>query len=681
VIGGIGSSGALKSVEVYDPATDRWTSGPDLPENRSGLAAVTDADGHLYVVGGRGGESGNPLDEVLVLDPAGGAWSAVASLPTPRASLAAALGSDRRIYALGGSVSTVLGTVEAYDPQDNTWSTVASLPTPRELLAAATAGDGRIYAIGGFDVRELATVEAYAPKSDRWTPVAWVSPGRVGPSAAAQDGRILVTGGENFGMPVGSRVDGYSAATNAWISQPSLMLARKQGAAVTGPDGRIYAIGGISPEQAVLGSVEAFRPTAPTRIAIDIQPGDPANQIDLESASYVRVGLLSSPTFDPKVVDGASVVFASASPLPLRSGSHQRRYAYDERNRRGPDRDLNGDKKRDRIFRFQVGELNLTEGQTQACLAGRFTKGSSEFEACGPVQTSGTPRTWSPIAPMNEARIQGAMVADASGRVYAIGGWTAAQKLQANVERYDPVLDQWSQVAPLPLAQSGHAAVLGTDGLIYVAGGFNGTNALASTQAYDPVGNAWTLLAPMAQPRDEVAGASGADGRIYVFGGHDEEVVTESAEVYNPRSRRWTSIAAMPAPRFGHTAVRAPNGEIYVIGGLASLDATGPENTVWAYDPVGDQWRTLASLPARFGAAAVGDANGLIYLLGGDDGTVTLNTVYAYDPARNVWTQVASMGTPREGHGAALAADGRIIVAGGYDGAVFTRTAEAFGRP
>ena len=45
VAGGFGSSAEsdrnpIASVEIFDPATDRWSSGPDLPEPRFGAVMV-----------------------------------------------------------------------------------------------------------------------------------------------------------------------------------------------------------------------------------------------------------------------------------------------------------------------------------------------------------------------------------------------------------------------------------------------------------------------------------------------------------------------------------------------------------------------------------------------------------------------------------------------------------------
>src|SRR5205085_770865 len=82
----------------------------------------------------------------------------------------------------------------------NTWTTVASLPDPRSLLAAATGPDGRIYVIGGLiydpDRNTISTVYAYTP------------------------------------------------STNTWAQVASLPAPRSHLAATTGPDGRLYALGG-----------------------------------------------------------------------------------------------------------------------------------------------------------------------------------------------------------------------------------------------------------------------------------------------------------------------------------------------------------------------------------------------------------------------------------------------------
>ncbi len=81
-----------------------------------------------------------------VFDPATNTWSTAAPMPTARGGLSAAV-VNGKIYAIGGINSGVrLSTVEVYDPATNTWSAAASMLTPREILAAA-AVNGKVYAI------------------------------------------------------------------------------------------------------------------------------------------------------------------------------------------------------------------------------------------------------------------------------------------------------------------------------------------------------------------------------------------------------------------------------------------------------------------------------------------------------------------------------------------------------
>jgi N-acetylneuraminic acid mutarotase len=215
------------------------------------------------------------------------AWTVTAPMPTPRARLAAAtaVGADgrSRIYAIGGQNdgNTALSTVEAYDPQSDSWTPVASMSTPRAQLAAATGPDGRIYAIGGYNqFGDLGTVEAYDPLTDTWTLVAPVrfeataggSPWRRGHAAATSpDGRIYAMGGFSGSYPPPSRANGiasveaYDPSSNAWsfvADIPHFGVGRYLLAAATGPDGRIYGIGGAvtdaSGDQLLYRTVEAY---------------------------------------------------------------------------------------------------------------------------------------------------------------------------------------------------------------------------------------------------------------------------------------------------------------------------------------------------------------------------------------------------------------------------------------
>ena len=90
-------------------------------------------DGKLYVVGGNNG-SGTAMRRVDMYDPATNTWSTGAVMPTARMNaVAAALGG--KLYVFGGRNGTVYqNAVEAYDPVANAWTTRPAMPTARGAL-------------------------------------------------------------------------------------------------------------------------------------------------------------------------------------------------------------------------------------------------------------------------------------------------------------------------------------------------------------------------------------------------------------------------------------------------------------------------------------------------------------------------------------------------------------------
>lgn len=74
-------------MDVYDPATDRWTPAPPLPEARHHFGIAV-AGGKLYVIGGYqpGPLPWAPSDAVFEFDPATQAWTRKAPMPAPRAA-------------------------------------------------------------------------------------------------------------------------------------------------------------------------------------------------------------------------------------------------------------------------------------------------------------------------------------------------------------------------------------------------------------------------------------------------------------------------------------------------------------------------------------------------------------------------------------------------------------------
>jgi N-acetylneuraminic acid mutarotase len=139
---------------VYDPATDTWTVLPDLPTQRNHLA-VAAIDGKVYVAGGRFGPAFfHERTAVLeIYDPATNRWTTGAPMPTPRGGVAGAA-ANGCLFVIGGEGNPadprgLFDQNEAYDPRTDTWTSLAPMPTPTHGLGGAAVVAGRIHLPGG----------------------------------------------------------------------------------------------------------------------------------------------------------------------------------------------------------------------------------------------------------------------------------------------------------------------------------------------------------------------------------------------------------------------------------------------------------------------------------------------------------------------------------------------------
>jgi M6 family metalloprotease-like protein len=131
--------------------------------------------------------------------------------------------------------------------------------------------------------------------------------------------------------------------------------------------------------------------------------------------------------------------------------------------------------------------------------------------------------------------------------------------------------------------------------------------------------------------------------------------------------------AAMWTP--GETFTDAANGITVTVN---ARTATGFQVTIKR--GAAGAWAGRASMPTARRALAVAVANGLVYAIGGANGSGTvLRTVQAYSPSANAWTTRAALPAPRQGGNGAVTINGIVYLAGGEDAAGgLTRTLYAY---
>jgi len=219
IIGGVNASSQIQdSVAVYDPLNDTWSTAASMPTARCRLAVVAGPDGKIYAMGG---STTSTLDMtgyssvVEVYDPATNSWSTAAAMNTPRVGLAAAA-SGGAIYAFGGYGKTpgysarYLLTVEAYNPSSNTWSSVPSMKVARYGLAATSTSHGLIYLIGGKNDSSVlpSNNEEYIPSTGASSYISGLPSGQRSELAAVninnQEDVLYALGGGNMWTPMGN---------------------------------------------------------------------------------------------------------------------------------------------------------------------------------------------------------------------------------------------------------------------------------------------------------------------------------------------------------------------------------------------------------------------------------------------------------------------------------------------
>lgn len=128
-------------------------------------------------------------------------------------------------------------------------------------------------------------------------------------------------------------------------------------------------------------------------------------------------------------------------------------------------------------------------------------------------------------------------------------------------------------------------------------------------------------------------------------------------------SLSWFTAAPMPTPRTA-AAAAALDGVVYVIGGqdgfLRDLDV------VEAFDVAENSWRTVAPLPQPLRYAAAAALDGKVYVMGGLSGVSgePLSSVYVFDAARGEWRRLSDLPVALSG-AAAVVMDGRVHLVGG----------------
>jgi hypothetical protein len=276
---------SLTSAELYDPNSGTWGRTTSMSASRINHTASVLSDGRVLIAGGRGLEpnttasAGYPLSlrSAELYDPQSGRWSAAASMQRNRSDHLAAILWDGRAVVAGGfdgtfpapamptvddgwsALARTSQTLEVYNPQTNTWTLSMRAPS-RDIAWIGVRSDNSLLVLGGFTLEKA---QVYNPNTNRW----FILPDRTGLPAEAptlvllDDARVLATGGFADGETDAARASAEVAILQGdaeeWMPVEPMRVPRVRHTAVRLPDGRVLVFGGHQYHDRLLRRTEA----------------------------------------------------------------------------------------------------------------------------------------------------------------------------------------------------------------------------------------------------------------------------------------------------------------------------------------------------------------------------------------------------------------------------------------
>jgi hypothetical protein len=236
--------------------TGEFKETASLKTARSHFGTGVLPDGRVVVAGGVT-EGGSAAQDTEIYDPATQSWSSVSGPASPSISCRMAALKDGRLLVVGGLAGGISKAVSLFD--GTAWSKMPSTQLPRFSHAVAALPSGGALVIAGLVGNGLfsSTVERLPADLSAWTEAPPLTsggdeiekPGGTGISALTlPSGRVLVTGTygpSGLGFGASRFASMYDEATDTWSAVEAPLFPRGVHATVRLQDGRVMLLGGI----------------------------------------------------------------------------------------------------------------------------------------------------------------------------------------------------------------------------------------------------------------------------------------------------------------------------------------------------------------------------------------------------------------------------------------------------
>jgi hypothetical protein len=276
------------SADLYDPASGKFTATGRMVADRAVPTSTLLADGRVLIAGGfeQGpAHNGASLKSAELFDPTTGKFTATGSMYDARAAASATLLPNGLVLVSGGmsmgpvradgtQTGSNLASAELYDPSTGTFQRTGSMTTARWHHGSTLLRNGLVLMTGGngLDSMPVDYAELYDPATARFAASASTTVTNVDGHTATllKDGRVLLAGAATL-YPQQSRdytsAQLYDPATGKFSKTGSLLNPASSGSATLLPNGEVliagaFGVGGFKDKLAT--TTELYDPTTGT---------------------------------------------------------------------------------------------------------------------------------------------------------------------------------------------------------------------------------------------------------------------------------------------------------------------------------------------------------------------------------------------------------------------------------